>query len=64
MPKIKIDQLVQDAFSIDLDELAERSDISPYWQNSYVFYLSVSQKWVEEMSEDQLQWLARIENDL
>ena len=57
-------QTVEEAFDIALNMLADQTDQSPYWQNSYDFYVSVKDKLLDEMSEDQLNWLEKIENEL
>jgi hypothetical protein len=64
MTKLQLDQTVEDVFDIDINALSDLADSSNYWQNSFDFYVSVKDRWLTEMSEDQLKWLERIEADL
>lgn len=64
MSRVTMGQTVEEAFEIDLNLLADQSEQSPYWQNSFDFYVSVKDKLLDELSEDQLNWLEKIEEEL
>lgn len=64
MAKVRLGQTVAEAFDIELSLLTDRADESSYWNNSRDFYISVMDRFLDEMSEEQLEWLVRIEQDL
>jgi hypothetical protein len=56
--------LVSDAYVIDEDELYVKSEENDYWKNSHVFYLSVKDKFVHQITPSQENWLDKIERGL
>jgi len=55
---------VKDVYSIDEDDLFERSETSDYWAKAWDFYCDVKERSYEYLTRGQEDWLGRIENDL
>lgn len=67
MPKLNLDQRVREEFSDiedEYDELTERALDSEYWDRSLDFWLDIRDKFVEELSEEQIKWLKQLESSL
>ena len=55
---------VLEKYSIDEDEIYERSKLNMYWEDAYKFYTKVKNASIEILSDKQNNWLERIERDL
>lgn len=55
---------VKEIYKFDIDSLVEKADESDYWNSCLEFYESVEERDLENLSQKQVDWLNKIEENL